>query len=86
MKKLLSLLGALGLFVTSSSSVISCSQNTKNVPDKQQSETEIDENDSDKIPLRAAIANNNLGLIKIGSQPNYDSESQPDQKEFIETD
>jgi len=86
MKKLLSLLGALGLFVTSSSSVISCSQNTKNVSDKQQSETENDENDSDKMPLRAAIANNNLGLIKIGSQPNYDSESQPDQKEFIETD
>jgi hypothetical protein len=66
MKKLLSLLGAFGVFVTTSSTIISCGiQQTKKLPDEGQEPNP----EAKKINLRAAIAHNNLGLIQMESPP-----------------
>jgi len=57
MKKLLSLLGALGMLVTTSSSVIACNQATKSIPE------------DNRTLLRVAITNNSLGLIQTETPP-----------------
>jgi len=56
MKKLLSLLGALGMLASTSSTVVACNQKVKKV------------SEDNRTLLRVAITNNSLGLIKTDLQ------------------
>jgi len=56
MKKLLSLLGALGMLASTSSTVVACNQEVKKV------------SEDNRTLLRVAITNNSLGLIKTDLQ------------------
>jgi len=67
------------MLVTANSSVIACNQESKsspnNVSQPQGDNTKLSDSETKKIPLRAAIAKNNLGLIPIETQPKPKAEA-----------